>query len=58
MNTGTLKGPFAKMLLGGKYVRRADDRPERDSQQRQVTQQPFRYDGKKFRFDFFRGLTQ
>ena len=62
----SLKGPFPKMLLGGRYLRRVENprgqypqQQQRQGQQpRQVTQPGFSYDGDRFRFDFFRGLTQ
>lgn len=65
MNTGSLKGPFAKMLLGGRYLRRVENpqgqypqQQQQRSSQRQITQPSFRYDGNRFSFDFRKGLTQ
>lgn len=66
MNNSTLKGPFAKMLLGGRYLRRVENPqgqyPQQPQQQRnaqrQITQPSFRYDGNQFNFDFRQGLTR
>jgi hypothetical protein len=70
--TGTLKGPFPKMMLGGRYLRRVDSQqgayPQQAdmrgsasqgvSGQRPITQPPYRFDGNQFQFDFRNGLLR
>lgn len=69
---GTLKGPFPKMMLGGRYLRRVDspegtnpfqagmgqNRQQGVGGQRMVTQPPSRFDGNQFQFDFRNGLLK